>query len=412
MPNEESRSSQTVAIHGFYDPSLSQGAAVMPAFHTSTYVADSPELLHEHFKQAYGVGRDACNPDGLIYSRLVHPNVEVYERRFAYLEGGEEAALVPSGMSAISLVMDEFCEIGDTVLFSAPVYGGTDHMFHHVLPDEKRRRVRTVSFPVQASVDEIRAIIEKYHPIRIVYIETPSNPTLLLADIVGIAQAVKKKNPETIIVVDSTILSPIFIQPLKLGADIVVHSATKIINGHSDVVAGIVVGSSCNIKRIKARRTITGPIPGALTALFLLRSLPTLKVRALAQCKSSVRVANFLRAHNAVAEVFYPGFGNMEQERRFEDQCTGPGQLMSFRIRGGRKEAYEVLRRFNTIKLAVSLGGVESLAEHPATHTHLDVSPEDQKLYGITDDLIRLSVGLESTADLIADLDHSLLAVR
>ncbi|EKD33066.1 MAG: hypothetical protein ACD_76C00095G0004 [uncultured bacterium] len=401
------RSPQTQAIHTGYNPRLSEGAVKPPVFLATTFVAGSCEELALWFNQAYGLGCEQQVPSGLIYSRLVNPNAQMFEERIACLEGAQEAVLVSSGMSAISLVMDEFCGIGDVVLYSAPVYGGTDFLFKHVLTDQKRRRVRTIPFAVESTAKEVKQLIVKHHPVRMIYIESPSNPTLVLADIAGIAEVAKAIDPEILIVVDNTILSPAFQRPLELGADIVVESATKIIGGHSDVIAGVIAGSHEHIGRLKGRRTITGSICDPFAAWQLLQRMETLMIRAQAQYESATEIVKFLRAHPAVLEVLYPGSGGLEQERRLAKQCSGAGQLISFCVRGGRAEAWRVLDSLEVVQLAVSLGGTESLAEHPRTHTHADVCKEDQDQYGITENLIRLSVGLEAVDDLKADLNQA-----
>jgi methionine-gamma-lyase len=247
----------------------------------------------------------------------------------------------------------------------------------------------------------------------LVLIETPANPTLQLADLPGIIAGIREVAPQAVIAVDNTLLGPVFQKVLPLGVDLAIFSATKMIGGHSDLIAGLVMGKSELIGKIKGTRTISGTMNDPHAAWLLSRSLETLTIRTEATEAKAKKVYEFLDAHSKVSEVYYPGFGiNEEQLRRYAEQCTGHGALMSFKVKGGQKGAYAVLNALRVIKLAVSLGGTESLAEHPRTHTHADVSERDQNHFGITEDLVRLSVGLEHEDDLIADLDQALAQIK
>jgi len=245
--------------------------------------------------------------------------------------------------------------------------------------------------------------------VSVVYVETPANPTLALADLPAIVEECAKLNPRPVVIVDATVLGPIFHRPLDLGADLVIHSATKSIGGHSDLIAGIVSGRSELVSAVKATRTIFGTMADPNTASLLLRSLETYKVRVEAAEWKAFKVAKFLEEHPSVEQLYLPGMANnAEQQRRFDAQLTGRGSLMSFTVQGGREKAYRVLDKLRVIKLAVSLGGTESLAEHPRTHTHSDVMDAILDRYSISESMIRLSVGLEDADDIIADLKQAL----
>jgi methionine-gamma-lyase len=409
MKNE--LSPETTAIHGGFDPARSEGAAKVPLFTTSTFVAENAEDLAHSFDQAYGVhGVSPCNPSKLVYGRLAHPNGEIAEGRLSYFEGAEEAALFSSGMGSIKAVCDTFLRPGAQVLVSSPVYGGSDFLFKKFLPGWG---VESTDFSVTSRPDEVAKIAASLDKLALVFVETPANPTLELADLPGIVRVIRSTHPEAIICVDNTLLGPIFQKVIPLGVDLSLFSATKSIGGHSDLIAGLVMGKSSLVHQLKGTRTIGGAIISPHSASLLTRSIETLKVRVEAAEAKAKKVYSFLDRHEKVRQVLYPGFGNnQEQLRRFEEQCTGHGSLMSFRIDGGQDAAYKLLNALKVVKLAVSLGSTESLAEHPRTHTHADVSLEDQDKFGITEDLVRLSVGLEDADDVINDLDQALSAME
>ncbi len=401
---------ETFALHGSYDPLRSEGSVKPPLFATSTFVAGSAGELARWFRQAYGLDSGhPGQPDGLIYSRLVNPNLQICEERWAKFERAAQAALFASGMAAISTTLLTFCRPGDQILYSAPVYGGTDYLMTHLLPSFG---IGTHAFLVTDGPVQVGELLRKAlaaGPVRVVYVETPANPTLALADLRGIAAECASLDPRPIVVVDSTVLGPVFHRPLELGAQVVVHSATKSIGGHSDLIAGIVAGSNELVSTIKASRTILGTMADPHTAWLLLRSLEAYKVRVEAAEQKALKVARFLRAHPAVEKLYFPGFTeDAVQMARFDSQCEGHGSLMSFTVRGGRAEAYRVLDALAVVKLAVSLGGTESLAEHPRTHTHSDVTDADLDRFGVCEGMIRLSVGLEDADDVIADLKQAL----
>ncbi len=407
MQNEKPLAPETQAIHGFYKPELSEGAIKPPLFASSTFVAQSAKELADWFAQAYGLHGEPTNPSGLIYSRLVNPNLEIFEQRVAVYEQAEEAALFASGMASITTTLLTFCRPGDTVLTSSPVYGGTDFLLHKVLP---QFGIESKSFDAMDFVESIKALLESTEKVKVVFLESPANPTLRLADIPGIVKVVKEVPPETLVIVDNTVLGPVFQKVLAMGADLAIFSATKIISGHSDLIAGLVMGNKDLVTKIKGTRTIMGTMNDPHAAWLLTRSLETLKIRAQNIDQKAKKIAKFLLAHDRVEQVLFPGMQmDEEQQRRFDEQCTGSGGLMSFLLKdASADDCYQVLDKLQVINLAVSLGGTESLAEHPASHTHADISPEEQAKYGITQNMIRLSVGLEDADDIIADLAQAL----
>lgn len=407
-------SPETFALHGAYDPARSEGALKPPVFQTSTFVARTAEELALCFIQAYGLdGQPPRAPQDLIYSRVVNPDLQIFEERWSRYEGSEASALFGSGMAAISTTLLTFLRPGNTVIYTTPVYGGTAYLMEHVLP---AFGIKTIPVSVTWSGEKILShmfgVGEYGSNVKMIYMESPANPTLKIADIKGLTKAMTGKTQRPKIVVDSTVLGPQFMRPLDHGADIVLHSATKSIGGHSDLTAGIAAGSKEDIGSIKAMRTIMGTMCGPHTAWLLIRSLEDYKVRVEAAQHKALKVAGYLKGHEKVLELLYPGNDILGRpDPRFEAMCTGSGSLMSFRVKGGKEAAYRVLDALQVIKLAVSLGGTESLAEHPGTHTHSDIPPETRLEMGITEDMIRLSVGLEDADDVINDLKQALAQI-
>ncbi len=403
-----------------YDPSLSEGSIKTPIFQTSTFVFKTAEEGKAFFEVAYGKRTLKENEQlGLIYSRINNPDLEILEDRLKLWDDAEEAAVFGSGMSAITTVLLEFLNPGDAVIYNTPIYGGTHHFMNHVL---KRLGIQAVSFDVMnASMEEIDALIEKEglaDRLAMVYIETPANPVNALVDIklcAAIAKKYSKPERKTMLAVDNTYMGPIWQKPLDHGADLVLYSATKYIGGHSDVIAGAVLGRKADMQRVKAMRTFLGNMSSPQTSWLLLRSLETLKVRMDQQQVNATKVAEFLHKHPRIKTVYYLGLLNEkdhpDQYRIYQQQCLGPGAMISFEVVGGEKEAFKFLNNLKLIHLAVSLGSTESLAEHPATMTHTDI-PDDEKIkVGITESLIRLSVGVEKAEDIIDDLDQALKAM-
>jgi len=399
-----------------YKPSLSEGAIKCPIFQTSTFVFNSAMEGKRFFELAYGLREKEKGEElGLIYSRLNNPDLEILENRLCLWDDAEDCAVFESGMSAISTALMEFMAPGDLLLYSRPVYGGTDHFINHFL---KKLNIQSIGFYATDTKEEIIERVKqsgRADRLTMIHIETPANPTNALIDIELCAEV---KNyfttPEKSIVlsVDNTYMGPIWQHPLKHGADLVLYSATKYIGGHSDVIAGACLGSKELMGRVKGLRTFLGNMAGPWTGWLLMRSLETLKVRMDEQARNAKEVADFLLAHPKVEKVYYLGFLESQKDKELlARQFTSNGAMISFDIVGGEKEAFQFLDSLKLIKLAVSLGGTESLAEHPQTMTHADVPMEDKRIMHITEKLIRLSVGVENYNDLITDITQALACV-
>lgn len=400
-----------------YKPALSEGAIKCPIFQTSTFVFNSAMEGKKFFELAYGLREKEVGEElGLIYSRLNNPDLEILENRLCLWDKAEDCAVFESGMSAISTALMEFLAPGDLLLYSRPVYGGTDHFINHFL---KKLQIEAIGFYAGETQQEIEARIEatgKGDRLKMIHIETPANPTNALIDIdlcVAIKNKYEKTNGEVIVSVDNTYMGPIWQHPLKHGADIVLYSATKYIGGHSDVIAGACLGSKALMARIKGLRTFLGNMAGPWTGWLLMRSLETLKVRMDQQAIGAKYVADFLVNHPKVEKVYYLGHipeGTPEFEI-YKKQYSSAGAMISFDIKGGEKEAFQFLDHLKLIKLAVSLGGTESLAEHPQTMTHADVPTEIKDRMAISEKLIRLSIGVEHHEDIINDIAQALTAI-
>jgi methionine-gamma-lyase len=397
-----------------FDPFLSEGAVKPPIFQTSTFAFRNAEAGKRFFQVAYGL--EAAEPgeeQGLIYSRLNNPNLEILEDRLTLWDGAEACALFDSGMAAITTSLLELCAPDDVVLYSGPLYGGTDHFIRHVLP---KFRITGLGFRAGTPAEEIEHLVRESGVaprIAVIYVETPANPTNALVDIAHCAALARQlSTPErpVYVLVDNTFLGPLWQHPLKHGADLVLYSATKFLGGHSDVVAGAVLGRRELLQRIRAMRTFLGTMGSPWTAWLLLRSLETLKLRMTSQMKNARYVADFLADHPMVERVYYLGHLTEDhpQFALYRRQCLAPGSMISFDVKGGEAAAFRVLNALELIKLAVSLGGTESLAEHPFSMTHADVPPAEKAAMGLTDKMIRLSIGVEHPEDLIADLRQAL----
>lgn len=402
-----------------YKPELSEGAIKCPIFQTSTFVFNKAEDGKAFFEVAYGIREQKEDEEmGLIYSRLNNPDLEILENRLCLWDQAEDCAVFESGMSAISTVFLEFLKPGDLILHSEPVYGGTDHFLNHVLT---KFNINVIGFRPGQTEEEIRAMVEESglkDKLAMVYIETPANPTNDLFDIEmcsKIAQSYSSDEKQVYVAIDNTYLGPLWSHPLKHGADLVLYSATKYIGGHSDVIAGAVLGNKELMGRIKGMRTFLGNMAGPWTGWLLMRSLETLKIRMEKQVENAKHVASFLANHPMVEKINYLGMldaKDPKQKEIYEKQCLSPGAMISFEIKGGEKEAFQFLNNLKLIKLAVSLGSTESLAEHPATMTHIDVNAELRDLLGINEKLVRVSVGVEHPDDLIKDMKQAFESIE
>lgn len=397
-----------------YKPELSEGAVKCPIFQTSTFVFKTAEEGKAFFELAYGLREKKANEElGLIYSRINNPNLEILENRLSLWDKADGCAMFESGMSAISTVLLEFLKPGDLLLYSSPTYGGTDHFIHHFLP---KIGVESVGFSPDNTKEEIIDIVNatgKAKNLALIHIETPANPTNDIIDISMMSEIAKHFGTEerkVYLGVDNTYMGPIWSHPLQHGADIVMYSATKYIGGHSDLIAGAVLGNNEVITRIKTLRTFLGNMISPNTGWLLLRSLETLQVRMEKQQANAIEVADFLSTHPKVEKIFYLGLINPNSDayKVYKKQYNNPGAMISFRIQGGEKEAFSFLNKLKLMKLAVSLGSTESLAQHPATMTHAGVDPEAREKMGVTSNLIRLSIGVENSQDLIWDIEQAL----
>lgn len=414
--NDRNMKPESLMMSYGYDPFLSEGSVKCPIFQTSTFAFKSAEEGKAFFEVAYGL-REASEGEepGLIYSRLNNPDLEILENRLALWDEADDCAVFESGMSAITTMLMEFLKPGDLLLYSNPVYGGTDHFIKHFLP---KYGIHILGF----GPDDDEAKIEeriKNHPqgdrLAMIYVETPANPTLDLFDIQACANVAEKHShggeERVYVAVDNTYMGPVWQHPLKHGADFVVYSATKYIGGHSDVIAGACLGSAEVMKRVKELRSFLGNMAGPYTGWLLMRSLETLKIRMEKQTENAAQVAEFLRSHPKVEKLYYLGALDEKDSRHaeiYDRQCLSPGAMLSFDVKGGEHEAFNFLNALKLIRLAVSLGGTESLAEHPATMTHAGVDPELRQKLNITEKMVRLSIGIEDPDDLIGDLAQAL----
>ena len=374
----------TRAIHAGQEPDPTTGAIMQPIYATSTYVQESP-----------GVHK------GYEYSRTQNPTRMAYERCVADLESGKFGFAFASGMAAIGTIL-ELVDSGAHIIAMDDLYGGTRRLFSGV-----RERSAGLNFSYVDLSDLAAAEAAFRDDTAMVWIESPTNPLLKLVDLKAIVALAKKSG--AIVVVDNTFATPYLQRPLELGADIVMHSATKFINGHSDMVGGIVATSSDELaERMAYLQNSIGAVAGPFDSFLALRGVKTLDVRMERHCKSSMQIAEWLEAHDKVESVLYPGLESHPQHELAKEQMPGFGGIVTFFIKGGLNDARSFLERCKVFSLAESLGGVESLVDHPAIMTHASVPAEERAKLGISDTLIRLSVGIEAADDLIADLDQAL----
>jgi cystathionine beta-lyase/cystathionine gamma-synthase len=399
---------ETAVLTRGFDPQLSVGSARPPVYRSSTYVFSSPEAAERAFAIVLGKTHplDDEAPD-LIYARLNHPNAQILEDQLVPLERGASAAAVfNSGMAAIFTVIMGFLERGRSLLYTQPLYGGTQHLIHQVL--------EPLGFGAQAlpagNTAAIRRAIEAAGDLGLVLIETPSNPTLVMTDIEATAQAVHSHPNHPLLAVDNTLLGPTFQHPLVHGADLVIYSATKFLGGFSDLLAGAVLAADPDlIQQMRGMRALLGNILQADECWILNSRLSTVGLRMNRQSKNAQRIAEQLAEHPQVKRVFYPSlFTDAEQLRIRDAQTDYPGSLFSLELQGGRLAAFDFLRRLQIGRNAVSLGGVETLACHPRTTTHSELSEEELGAAGISDALVRISVGTEHWRDLLDDFTRAL----
>lgn len=394
----------TAVLTRGFDPRLSVGSARPAVFRSSTYVFSSPEAAERAFSIALGRSKPAEGESvDLIYSRLSHPNAEILEDQLVPLEKEAEAAAVfNSGMAAISTLFLTLCPVGSAFIYTTPIYGGTQHLVHQFL---EPLGLRAIPVPAGDSAAMARAI-EGTPELRLVFIETPANPTLTMTDIAGAVKlAAARSGARPLVAVDNTFLGPVFQQPLPFGADLSVYSATKYLAGQSDILAGVVMGRDPTlIASLRGMRAILGNILQPDECWILDSRLPTVELRMTRQSKNAARIVPQLAAHPNVEKAYYPElFSDPEQCRIRDRQCRFPGAVFALDLKGGRRAAFDFLRRLRIAKNAVSLGGVETLACHPRTTTHSEMSVDELSRYGIGEGLVRISVGVEDYRDLLRE---------
>jgi methionine-gamma-lyase len=383
----------TTIIHAGQSPDPTTGALATPIHQTSTFVFENAEQ---------GAARFALEEEGYIYTRLGNPTQHALEEKMAALEKAEAALAVASGMTAIAASFWTLCGNGDHIVASDTLYGCTHALLSHSMP----KFGIDVTFVDASNLENIRKAIRPNT--KVIYIETPANPTLTIIDIAATAKLAHEHNVK--LMVDNTFMSPYCQRPLELGADIVVHSATKYINGHGDVIAGIVLGKKDFINEVRfvGVKDVTGGCISPFNAWLTLRGLKTLGVRMERHCQNALQVAKFLEGHPDVEKVNYPGLPGHPGHQLAKTQMSGFGGIISFEIKGGIEAGRKVMNSVKLCLLAVSLGDTETLIQHPASMTHSPIPREERLKAGITDGLIRLSVGLEDPKDIISDLDQAI----
>ncbi len=383
----------TRAIHAGYDPAEAQGALTPPLHLTSTFAFESAEAGGEMF---------AGTREGHFYSRISNPTTDLLERRLASLEGAEAAVATASGMGAITATLWSFLKAGDEVITDQTLYGCT----FAFLRDGLTRFGVTVRQVDMTEPDALAAVISE--KTRIVYFETPANPNMRLVDVAAIADIARAAGAK--VVVDNTYATPVITRPIALGADIVVHSATKYLGGHGDLVGGVAVGGTEDMARVRlcGVKDMTGAVMSPFTAFLVLRGLKTLSLRMARHAASAETVARWLDAHPAVERVFYPGLAGFAQRALAERQMALGGGMIAFELKGGHQAGVSMMNRLALIRRAVSLGDAETLIQHPASMTHSPYTPEERAAAGIGEGLVRLSVGLEEVADILRDLEAAL----
>jgi methionine-gamma-lyase len=416
--NHQLHPSTLMMGYGF-DPTLSEGSLKPPIFLTSTFVFESAAEGKRFFEGVTGVRPGGA--EGLVYGRFNGPDQEILEGRLAVWEGTEKALVFSSGMSAIATTFLALVRPGDVIVHSAPLYAATETLIGRILA---RLGVTWLDFPAGAEQAEIEAVLTAARAkgrIACIYLESPANPTNALVDVEAVRDARAKvlgsgdpaSGDVPPIVIDNTFLGPLWASPTQQGADLVIYSLTKYVGGHSDLVAGGVCGSAAQVLPVQMTRNIIGTITDPHTAWMLLRSLETLELRMSRAGENASKVCAFLRDHPKVERVGYLGFlePGTRQHDIYTRHCSGAGSTFSLIVRGGEAEAFRLLDNLRLVKLAVSLGGTESLASHPAAMTHLSVPAARKAELGISENLVRVSIGVEHADDLLADFEQALEAV-
>ena len=383
----------TTAIHAGTLKNL-YGTLAMPIYQTSTFIFDSAEQ---------GGRRFALEEAGYIYTRLGNPTTTVLENKIAALEEGEAAVATSSGMGAISSTLWTVLKAGDHVVTDKTLYGCTFALMCHGLT----RFGIEVTFVDTSNLDEVKNAMKENT--RVAYLETPANPNLKIVDLEALSK-LAHTNPNTLVIVDNTFATPYMQKPLKLGADIVVHSVTKYINGHGDVIAGLVITNKELADQIRfvGLKDMTGAVLGPQDAYYIIRGMKTFEIRMERHCKNAKKVVEFLNKHPKIERVYYPGLETHPGHEIAKKQMKDFGAMISFELKGGFEAGKTLLNNLKLCSLAVSLGDTETLIQHPASMTHSPYTKEEREAAGITDGLVRLSVGLENIEDIIADLEQGL----
>lgn len=383
----------TQAIHHGYNASEEQGALAPPLHLTSTFAFETVEHGQEMF---------AGEREGHFYARISNPTNDLLERRIAILEGGEAGLATASGMGAITSVLWTFLRPGDELITDKTLYGCT---FSFMRDGLTKFGIKVTHVDLTDPEQLAKAISDKT---KIVYFETPANPNMRLVDIEAVSTIARAYDART--VVDNTYSTPLITRPLSLGADIVVHSATKYLGGHGDLVAGLVIGTAEDMAetRLVGMKDMTGAVMAPFNAMLIMRGLKTLQLRMQRHSRSAMTTATYLEQHSAVSKVYYPGLASGDQYGLAQRQMQDFGGMIAFTLKDGFKGAVSFMNACNLVQRAVSLGDAETLVQHPASMTHSTYTPEERALHGIEDGLVRLSVGLEDIEDVIHDLDQAL----
>lgn len=383
----------TKAIHGGRMKDTQYGALTMPIYQTSTFEFDCCEQ---------GGRRFAGEEKGYIYTRLGNPSISAVENKVALLEGGEACAAASSGMGAVSACLWSIAGAGKHILADETLYGCTFALLNHGMT----RYGVEVTFVDTSDLEQVKANLKENTVC--VYLETPANPNLKISDIQAVAELAHAYNPAIQVVCDNTFASPYLQRPLELGADVVIHSATKYLNGHGDVIAGFVVGTEAFINEVKmfGLKDMTGATLGPFEAFLIMRGLKTMEIRMERHCANAKKVAEYLVKQEKVERVYYPGLETHPGYEIAKKQMQDFGAMISFEVKGGKEGGMKFVNSLSMIPIAVSLGDAETLVQHPASMTHSVYTEEELKAAGISAGLIRLSVGLENAEDIIADLEQ------
>ena len=374
------------------------GALAVPIYQTSTFVFDSAEQ---------GGKRFALEEEGYIYSRLGNPTTAVFEEKIAALEGGEAAVATSSGIGAITSTLWTLLKAGDHVIADKTLYGCTFAYLNHGVA----KFGVEVDFIDTSDLELVRKTMKSNT--RVVYLETPANPNMKVVDIKAVAE-IAHTNSNTLVVVDNTFATPFCQRPLELGCDVVVHSVTKYLNGHGDVIAGVVISKKEIIDQVRlvGVKDMTGSVLGPTEAFYIIRGMKTFELRMRRHCENAMKVAEYLEAHDKIEKVYYPGLKSHDGYEVASKQMEAFGGILAFELKGGFEAGKTLLNNVKMAALAVSLGDAETLIQHPASMTHSPYTKEERLAAGITDGLVRLSVGLENIEDIIADLEYGLAQIK